>query len=258
FQREAKTWARFKHPYILPFYGFAVLEEIRFFLVSPWANMGNCMKYLEDNPGVSRHKLVMQIAEALDYLHSGQAGMAYVHGDLKGDNVLISDHGNAMLCDFGLTRCAEKIASMTQTPSQIHGFGHVRFSAPEILLTSSRPTTQSDVFAFGCLVIQIFSGRQPYSDLETDIQVIIYVTGKRKPGRPKGQDGVEAQLDDDLWSLLDQCLDHEPASRPTIGEVAKRLKGPSNPPKGEMVTISTLKPMCIANVRRRDRSSLEA
>ncbi|KDQ49561.1 hypothetical protein JAAARDRAFT_143262 [Jaapia argillacea MUCL 33604] len=222
FRREAKIWSRQRHPYILPFLGFARFGELRLFLISPWASRGNCIQYLEANPSASRLRIASQVADALEYLHDGQAPSGYVHGDLKGDNVLISDEGDALLCDFGLTRCVEGIASMTRTPTGISALGHIRFAAPE-LFEVDRPTLQSDVFAFGCLVIQIFTGHRPYRDL-TEPQVMRAIMTGVKPVRPVEPSVVAAGLNDSLWELVDNCLDHQATLRPCMAEVAQRLK----------------------------------
>ncbi|KDQ58863.1 hypothetical protein JAAARDRAFT_56908 [Jaapia argillacea MUCL 33604] len=222
FRREAQIWSRFKHRFILEFLGFAMLDGNRFFLISPWVGKGNAMQYLEENPEHDRTRLTSQIADALNYLHSGGSGTSYVHGDLKGDNVLISDEGNALLCDFGLTRHVEKVASMTATPSGLSTLGHIRFSAPE-LFTSGRPTTHSDVFAFGCLVIQIFTGHLPYDHLEMDIQVLYAVAAGELPHRPSSPAVVRAGLDDRLWALVMRCFIREPSMRIKMSEIFEVL-----------------------------------
>ncbi|KDQ49622.1 hypothetical protein JAAARDRAFT_714568 [Jaapia argillacea MUCL 33604] len=184
FHREAKIWSKLRHPFILLFFGCARFGEYQLFLISPWAARGNCLDYLDKNSSASRPHIVSQVADALEYLHSGQAPVGYVHGDLKGDNVLISDGGDALLCDFGLSH---------------------------------------DVFAFGCLVIQIFMGEKPYRSL-TEPQVIGAIMTGVKLGRPMEISVVAARLDDDLWELVNQCLDHQAMLRPSMAEVAQRLK----------------------------------
>ncbi|KDQ49565.1 hypothetical protein JAAARDRAFT_42738 [Jaapia argillacea MUCL 33604] len=224
FRREAKIWSRFRHPFVLPFLGFARFGDVDLFLISPWASRGNCIQYLEVNSTASRPRIASQVADALEYLHSGNAPSGYVHGDLKGDNVLISDAGNALLCDFGLSRCVEGIASITRTPTGIDAFGNICFAAPELFNAGdARPTLWSDVFAFGCLLIQIFTGHRPYRDL-TERQVMGAIMRGVKPERPREPCVVAAGLNDGLWELVDRCLDHQAALRPSMAEVARRLK----------------------------------
>ncbi|KDQ53397.1 hypothetical protein JAAARDRAFT_434477 [Jaapia argillacea MUCL 33604] len=222
FRREIKIWSSFDHPFILPFHGYAIIDESRLFLVSSWVSNGNIMETLEKYPQTDRSELIMQVAKALEYLHFGRPECSYIHGDLKGDNVLVSDGGNALVCDFGLTRRVEKVATMTATPSGISALGHIRFSAPE-LFSSDQPTRASDVFAFACLIIQIFTGKQPYSQLTTDLQVLKAVTDGKMPERPRDRESVHAGLSDEWWGLITSCMARQPSLRPTMKTIVQRL-----------------------------------
>ncbi|CAE7110294.1 unnamed protein product [Rhizoctonia solani] len=68
-------------------------------LVSPWMENGTVMEYITKHPDVDRPELCTQIACGLAYLHS----MGTIHGDIKGENVLVAQNGVAMLTDFGST-----------------------------------------------------------------------------------------------------------------------------------------------------------
>ncbi|KDQ53399.1 hypothetical protein JAAARDRAFT_137327, partial [Jaapia argillacea MUCL 33604] len=219
--REIKIWSSFDHPYILPFHGYAIIDESRLFLVSSWVSNGNIMEYLEKYPNADRSKLASDI-HALEYLHSSRPECSYIHGDLKGDNVLVSDGGNALVCDFGLTRHVEKVATMTATPSRISALRHIRFSAPE-LFWSDQPTKASDVFAFACLIIQIFTGKQPYSQLATDLQVLKAVMNGEMPERPRDRESMQAGLSDGWWDLITSCMALKSSLRPTMRMVVRRL-----------------------------------
>ncbi|EJD37476.1 kinase-like protein [Auricularia subglabra TFB-10046 SS5] len=101
---------------------------------------------------------IFQVAEAMDHLHTNEQ---LVHGDLKCANVLISDFGDALLADFGLSTFAEKSQTNSTTLTGIRQMHTVRFAAPELLLGSDTPsaepgskTRHSDVYAFGMLVLE--------------------------------------------------------------------------------------------------------
>ncbi|KDQ51294.1 hypothetical protein JAAARDRAFT_185349 [Jaapia argillacea MUCL 33604] len=192
-------------------------------MISPWASNGDCMRYLERHPETRRLPLVSLVADALRYLHSGEAGFTYIHGDLKGNNVLISDDGQALLADFGLSRYADKMQLMSQTMSNISNHGHVHFVAPELLVTDTRPTKESDVYAFGCLIIQIFTGDLPFANCSVVRVMHLKGTGECKPPRPESQELLAAGLDDKMWFLVERCLDYESSLRPLIGDVSLAL-----------------------------------
>jgi serine/threonine protein kinase len=82
--------------------------------------------------------------------------------------VLVSAAGDALLCDFGLSRYVEDIISMSDSSSAGPKGGHARFMAPEILRPptdappGSRLTPKSDVFAFASLMLQVSTLTLPY------------------------------------------------------------------------------------------------
>lgn len=96
-----------------------------------------------------------QIALGLAYLHAE----GVVHGDLHAGNVLVDENGAIRLTDFGMSLIAEGTA---YNYGSHHGGGATRWSAPELFdpeafgLESSRPTFQSDIYAFACVCIEVW------------------------------------------------------------------------------------------------------
>lgn len=91
------------------------------------------------------HCQLIGAAKALVYLH----GLGVVHGDIKAENILISDDDEALLGDFGLSKLNE-----SATISALKGSGSVRWQAPE-LLDEGAKTFQSDVYAFGMTIVEV-------------------------------------------------------------------------------------------------------
>lgn len=160
-RQEAQTWKCLKHPHILEFKG--ILETgTDLCLVSAYAENGPLAAYLKAYPGVDRLHLVMhflrvcrgylireiqlhQIASGLAFLHKEQI----VHGDVKAANVVVSAAGNALVCDFGLSR-----ASDTTTATLLRGMGSLRWLSPE-LLDQAKKSFASDVWAFGMVIYEV-------------------------------------------------------------------------------------------------------
>ena len=96
-----------------------------------------------------------EIASGLAYLH--EEGI--VHSDLHGGNILVDDDGHARLADFGMALIAEGTA---YNYGSLHGGGAIRWSAPELLdpeefgFENSRPTFQSDIYAFACMCVEVW------------------------------------------------------------------------------------------------------
>ncbi|EJD36959.1 kinase-like protein, partial [Auricularia subglabra TFB-10046 SS5] len=129
--RELRAWRAVQHPYILPLLGFNDSNgNDPLLLITPWMTNGNLTEHLRRYPGADRPRLVHQIAEGLSYLHMVAK---IVHGDLKGENILVSQTGDPLVADFGLSTLIEKTDEEGTTESAIRQFSTFVFSAPELL-----------------------------------------------------------------------------------------------------------------------------
>jgi len=153
----------------------------------------------------------------LIYLHS----QAMIHGDLKGNNILIDQDGRARLADFGLLTIASDSSNPTNSSSIVSG-GGVRWMGPELMdperfgLKNSRKTKESDCYALGMVIYEVLSGQVPFAQYKTAV-VILKVTEGLRPERPGGTEGV--WFTDDLWAMLNLCWAAQPESRPSIETV---------------------------------------
>ncbi|KAG2142789.1 kinase-like domain-containing protein [Suillus bovinus] len=117
---------------------------------------------------------LFQVVSGLQYLHSGEI----VHGDLMPPNVLIDENGNALLADFGLS-CL--LAEHNTSFFTSHRPGAARWTAPEILSldpkradkVAPKPTTASNIYSFGCIMMQVLSGQRPYFNMELETPIIV-------------------------------------------------------------------------------------
>ncbi|KAJ7157387.1 kinase-like domain-containing protein [Mycena filopes] len=158
FCREALVWQRLRHPHILPLLG---IDRDTFpsslCMVSPWMQNGTVLKYLNDHGRANVDKLLWEVAQGLHYLHSQNL----VHGDLRGSNILITPEWRACLTDFGLASISDATTKGTTKQS-----GSIRWMAPELIDPSQfggrfLRTFASDVYAFGCVCIEVRATAQP-------------------------------------------------------------------------------------------------
>ncbi|KIO04999.1 hypothetical protein M404DRAFT_949063 [Pisolithus tinctorius Marx 270] len=155
---EAHTWWQLRHSNVLSILGITTDFDGTVSLVSPWMDGGSAHAYVQ-NANRDPRPLIKDIALGLRYLHKHPKGKI-IHGDLKGDNVLITSDGRAVLTDFGLSVLEN--SSFSMTVSREFG-GTLRWMAPELVgtLGSNDPnfTLEGDIWAFGMtmLVRQDFS-----------------------------------------------------------------------------------------------------
>jgi hypothetical protein len=90
---------------------------------------------------------------------------------------------------------------------------------PEVFdLKQSRPTTESDCYALGMVILEVLSGRVPFAQ-DTDFIVIRKVSEGRCPERPL----EGASFTDDLWKTLEKCWSFQPKDRPSVEAVLESL-----------------------------------
>ncbi|KAK0485336.1 kinase-like domain-containing protein [Armillaria luteobubalina] len=162
FCHEALIWRQLNHPNVLPFLG--VNEDLfapSYCLISPWMVNGNIISYLETHPDHNHLKSLIQIAEGMKYLHNHNPPI--VHADIHGANVLVMDDLQCCLSDFGLSLFAE---SQVLDSSSRMSKGCIHWLAPE------------DIYAYGCTIIKIFTGKPPFSNIKHEAGVMCEVLTK--------------------------------------------------------------------------------
>ncbi|KDQ16919.1 hypothetical protein BOTBODRAFT_220191 [Botryobasidium botryosum FD-172 SS1] len=150
--REVQVWKGFNHPSILRFIGLYTQGD-KTYMVSPYMQNGNARVYAKKHPGMNCLRVLLQVAEGLEYLH----GLSAVHGDICANNILISAFGDACIADFGLSIVEGKSHPECYSNSW-HNGGHVRWKAPELLVDNDAcRSTMSDMFSFGRLILEASS-----------------------------------------------------------------------------------------------------
>jgi serine/threonine protein kinase len=143
-----------RHPHILPFREFGV-ESGKRFAVSPFIAGGTLTQKIRTSPPSVEEVLRygMQIASALDFLH----GKGVIHRDLKSSNILLNLSDHAYLSDFGLARVVS-----TSTLAFHTGHGTPPYAPPE-QNRLKQITPKSDIFSFGILLFELFTGQLPWN-----------------------------------------------------------------------------------------------
>lgn len=143
-----------------------------------------------------KKKIILQVSEAMLYLHEN----GIIHRDIKSENVLLDEHMNAKLSDFGFSIITSKSKKIYEGVSGTPGF-----IAPEIL-RDMKPTYKSDVYSFGMFVYEIETKLTPFYDLSIhEISYQVCVKGK--------QPNFPGEIDRFMFNIMQECWVLEESKR---------------------------------------------
>jgi len=198
-------WLRLNHDNVIPVFGMTLGFGPLLAVVCPWMKNGTLTRYLEHNhaniTASARKDMLLQVISGLRYLHDHSV----IHGSLSGSNIFIDDRGRACVADFGMAALLMEFSSETYFSSSIGGA--VRWIGPELFQLPDKssnsvgfPSTPGDVYSFGCIMLQVLSGKVPYHYFHRDTQVFFAISTGAKPVRPDG-----SCINDTQWGIIQRC-----------------------------------------------------
>lgn len=168
FESEARLVARLEHPHIVPLYDYW-RDPDGAYLVMRFLRAGSLQHRLESTPGgrlpdTEIVRIIDQVASALSHAHKS----GVVHRDLKPDNIMMDEDGNAYLGDFGLATAddsgvAESGAVKDAEKANQSGIsGSPNYISPE-QVRGGEITPRTDIYSFGVMTYELFTGKHPFS-----------------------------------------------------------------------------------------------
>lgn len=164
FRLEARRVAALRHPHIVPLLDYGE-EGDTFYLVMPFYPhaLREELRARASLPLAEATAIAAQLASALDYAH--QQGL--VHRDVKPENILLDEGGNALLTDFGIAKSVPSAPRNLATAGPLAAaeagqmpIASIEYSAPEHLM--GRPTdARSDVYGLAIVVYELLTGHVP-------------------------------------------------------------------------------------------------
>ncbi|KAE9114483.1 hypothetical protein PF007_g10359 [Phytophthora fragariae] len=212
FLNEVKIWHKLRHPHIVQLFGACHIGQP--FFVCEYAAGGELSDYLRVNPDEVWNKLY-EAALGLQYLHDKQV----MHGDIKGNNILVGRDGSAKLSDFGFSTL-ESNDSATSAIGLVSGdnpkLGAIRWRSPEVL-RGDKATLKSDIYSFGMCILEAVSGKRPWFGIDYDVSVRYHVKEQLLPQRPEN-------CGEDVYELVKQMCRFHPSDRIPISDVVRKLE----------------------------------
>ncbi|HEX7734421.1 MAG TPA: protein kinase, partial [Ktedonobacteraceae bacterium] len=162
FERETNLIAGLTHPHIVRLLDYDILDGVPF-LVMEYAPNGSLRRLHRSGEIVPLPVVisyVKQIASALQYIHD----KGLIHRDVKPDNMLLDEHGQVLLSDFGIATVARSATAESSAETFV---GTIPYAAPELL--QNQPMPASDQYALGITVYEWLAGQRPFLGSFTDI-----------------------------------------------------------------------------------------
>jgi serine/threonine protein kinase len=138
-------------------------------------------------------------------------------------NVLIDDHGEALLSDFGFTRIRHEL-TRTGTRSAAGG-GTLRYLAPEVFSGEvPRANVATDIYSLALTIWELASSEPPFSHLNGFL-VLARVSKGERPPMPTmiGTFDNQSEAGKAIWGLLVQMWSQDPENRPPMKLVKEKI-----------------------------------
>ena len=232
FLREAKITAYLQHPNIIPVYEIGLNEKgIPFFTMKliHGQSLGEIIrklkkgdeKTLEEFPLSRLIDIYEKVCEAIAYAHS----KGVLHLDIKPDNISVSDYGEVLVCDWGISDLSpesfegellQKEEFKTLLPLQKNDKmirGTIPFMAPEQVnsnLASKTPLT--DIYALGVLLYSLLTLEVPFNHTnQKDELKAVLKGGFQSPNEISPDKGIPRSLD----AICMKAMHYKPDDRYT-------------------------------------------
>ncbi|KAH9905759.1 hypothetical protein F4778DRAFT_769684 [Xylariomycetidae sp. FL2044] len=175
-------------------------------------SIGSCLRKHGkfEEPVVS--SLTRQALSGLAYLH--REGI--LHRDLKADNILLDVDGTCKISDFGISKKTDNIYGNDKTNSMQ---GSVFWMAPEVIRSQGEGySAKVDIWSLGCVVLEMFAGRRPWSKEEAVGAIYKIANGETPPISDEVREAISPYA---LGFMLD-CFTVDPRDRPTAERLLRQ------------------------------------
>lgn len=212
FLQEARMASNIIHENIISVYDFGEDQGLPFIVMEylEGESLRAAIRGNRTGDFTRRMKISLQIARALDYIHSKKV----IHRDIKPENINIDPMGKIKMMDFGIAK-----ADGMQLTRAGFTLGTPYYMAPEQVLGKAL-TPQADVYAFGVLLFELLSGARALSGdrVEAIFESIL--------NQPLDMSPLHAhKVPPEVVGLIERCTAKSPSLRPPgLGAVADEIE----------------------------------
>jgi serine/threonine-protein kinase len=196
FAAEAQAAARLDHPGIVPVYEVGQIDGRPYFSMK-YVRGTTLAQALAEGPLPPREaaRILATVARAIHFAHM----RGVLHRDLKPSNILLDEHGEPHVTDFGLAKQVSDAAELTRSGSVL---GTPAYMAPEQAAGArGQIGPRSDVYSLGVILYHMLTGRPPFQAASPGEMVLLVLEQDPVPPRM-----LNPAVDRDLEMICLKCL----------------------------------------------------
>ncbi|GAB4372700.1 MAG: hypothetical protein Kow0042_16160 [Calditrichia bacterium] len=202
FHREAKIYARLRHPNIVTVFDFGLADEV-FYLAMEYVEGHNLHELIRNHHPLPCSLIIYicrEILKGLAYAHQ----MGIIHRDIKPSNILAGNQGEIKIADFGLA----SIADMPRITEQDATVGTPAYISPE-QVRGEEIDLRSDLFSLGVSLYEMCTGESPFYDKSMAVTINRILTHQ-----PPSLEKIRDDLPGWFIQIIEGCLQKERKKRP--------------------------------------------
>jgi hypothetical protein len=221
FEREVQLTSRLTHPNTVAIYDYGRTPDSLFYYAMEYLEgltLTSLVELAGPLPAARAAYIMRQVAGSIAEAH----GIGLIHRDIKPDNILVCDRGGtcdfAKVLDFGLVKDVKSADPSLSNVNLI--LGTPAYMSPEAITSPSKVTFPRDLYAIGCVLFYLVTGREVFLG-RTTIEVCTHQV-RTPPESPSALLGNP--LPEALERLILSCLAKDPDQRPaSAGEIEQIL-----------------------------------
>ncbi|KRX65164.1 TBC1 domain family member 25 [Trichinella sp. T9] len=230
--KELQALTLLRHDNILSLYGYCFDHMVPYLVYQYMAN-GSLEDRLHNKSEnklltwMERLKILLGTCRGLNFLHTC-SDQPVIHGDVKSANILLDQHLEPKIGDFGLCRVGKLRDGVDEHPFIVsHIKGTLAYLPPEFI-SKKLVSSKLDVYSFGTVLFEVATGLRPYSANRCPKNLVCFMRHERFErgsvthliDQSLGENSPQANVGMKFFEQFVQdafcCTAVEPASRPCL------------------------------------------